>query len=217
MNNTEYFEFLERWKNNLLTLKAEKVFSIPKKTAIASVDLVNGFCKNGGFLYSKRCENVINPNANLFKLASYQHNVHDFFMVFDSHDEGAVEFMSFPEHCVKGSDETRHVEKVVEPLSSSWMHWIPKNSIAPNKNFPLNLIKNFKTFIVTGVCTDICVYQLATFIKMYYNENNIMTRVIVPENCVNTYDSEDHPGDLYHLMFLYNMYINGIEIVKGIE
>ena len=216
MNNTEYFEFLNRWKNNLPILKAENVFSNPEKTAIASVDLVNGFCKNG-FLYSKRCEDVIDPNANLFNLSSSQYNVRDFFMIFDSHSENAVEFMYFPEHCTKSSDESRPVDKIVESLFSSWIHWIPKNSIGvSHNNFPSQSIKNFNTFIVTGVCTDICVYQLATFIKTYYNENNIVAKVIVPENCVNTYDSEDHPGDLYHLMFLYHMHINGIEVVKEI-
>ena len=51
--------------------------------------------------------------------------------------------------------------------------------------------------------------------------------VIVPENCVQTYDMSielakevgafAHPGDLMHVFFLYHMALNGVEVIKAIE
>ncbi len=41
--------------------------------------------------------------------------------------------------------------------------------------------------------------------------------MIVPANTVETYDLGLHSGDLMHVMALYNMIINGIEVVAGVE
>ena len=50
--------------------------------------------------------------------------------------------------------------------------------------------------------------------------------VIVPENCVQTYDLgveaakrlgiTPHPGDLMHVLFLYHMHLNDIRVVRAI-
>jgi hypothetical protein len=42
-------------------------------------------------------------------------------------------------------------------------------------------------------------------------------RVIVPVNAVETYDFGMHNGDLVNVMALYNMIINGIEVVKEVH
>jgi hypothetical protein len=54
--------------------------------------------------------------------------------------------------------------------------------------------------------------------------NNSRLRVIVPENAVQTYDTPvhianeigilPHDGDVLHLMSLYQMALNGIEVVR---
>lgn len=46
---------------------------------------------------------------------------------------------------------------------------------------------------------------------------NKKARVIVPVNTVETYDLGLHDGDLMNIMALYNMMINGIEVVAGVE
>jgi len=82
------------------------------------------------------------------------------------------------------------------------------------------------TFIVTGVCTDLCAYDLALDLKLRANSRDIPRRVIVPANCVSTYDlpvdaaqkigALPHDGDLAHAYFLYMMALNKIEVVKEI-
>jgi nicotinamidase-related amidase len=81
-----------------------------------------------------------------------------------------------------------------------------------------------RTFIVAGDCTDFCVYQLAMALRVSANSNQERDlRVIVPADCVDTYDLPvhaarslgvlPHAGDLLHLIFLYHMALNGVEIV----
>jgi hypothetical protein len=43
------------------------------------------------------------------------------------------------------------------------------------------------------------------------------SRAIVPADAVETYDFGTHNGDLMNAMALYNMMINGIEVVAGAE
>jgi nicotinamidase-related amidase len=80
------------------------------------------------------------------------------------------------------------------------------------------------TFIVVGVCTDICVYEAAIYLRVRANvQGRHAARVIVPANAVQTYDmpvevAEEmgafpHDGDLLHRVFLYQMALNDIEVL----
>jgi hypothetical protein len=70
-------------------------------------------------------------------------------------------------------------------------------------------------------------YQLAMYLKLQANAFHKQRRVIVPENCTQTWhlsveDAEEgpamaHHGDLLHATFLYHMAMNDIEVVKAIE
>ncbi len=68
---------------------------------------------------------------------------------------------------------------------------------------------------------------MAMHLKLYANAYNLKMRVIVPENAVQTYDMPvaesceigalPHSGDVLHLLFLYHMRLNGIEVVREIR
>ncbi len=60
-------------------------------------------------------------------------------------------------------------------------------------------------------------------LRLYANAHQLQRRIVIPENCVQTYDlaidiarqvgAFPHPGDFYHVVFLHHMAQNGIEIV----
>ncbi|MDP9750470.1 cysteine hydrolase family protein [Thermoanaerobacter pentosaceus] len=205
----------------------------PQNVSILIVDMVNGFCKSGP-LSSPRIAGIIEPIKNLIK-ASHKKGIKNVFFINDSHTVGATEFSEFPQHCVRGSFESEIVDELKETIEGEPVVF-EKNSL--NAFFGgeleggneflkkiLDMIKEGKsTFIVVGDCTDLCVYQTAMSIKMIANANNLKVNVIVPENCVETYDASvktaqslkimPHDGDLIHTMFLYHMKLNGIEVVK---
>ncbi len=185
---------------------------IPDKTALIIIDMINGFVKEGA-LYSERNEALIKPIAELsakcdnFKITKIAFA--------DTHDIDCLEFNAYPPHCIKNTLEC----KVVDEIKNYKL--IPKNST--NAFLELEFqewLKNNKeinTFIVVGDCTDICIYQFAITLKTYFNTNNINSRIIVPENFVNTFDNGLHYADLMHITALFSMSNNGIEIVKNIN
>jgi hypothetical protein len=53
--------------------------------------------------------------------------------------------------------------------------------------------------------------------KAHFNILNRRVNVIVPIDCVDTYDGGLHDADLMNVFSLFNMMGNGINVVKGIE
>ena len=82
-------------------------------------------------------------------------------------------------------------------------------------------------YLVVGDCTDLCVYQLAMHLRLDANARQKNRRVIIPAECVDTYDMSvstaaklgamPHDAELLHAIFLYHMALNGIVIVKSIQ
>jgi nicotinamidase-related amidase len=105
---------------------------------------------------------------------------------------------------------------------------IYKDSIHPAINTELDQWlderAHLDTFIAVGDVTDLCVYQLATYLKLHANAHQMERRVIVPEDCVQTWHlsveaaeslpAMPHHGDMLHATFLYHMALNAIEVVK---
>jgi hypothetical protein len=64
-------------------------------------------------------------------------------------------------------------------------------------------------------------------LKLRGNARNEKIRVVLPVDCVDTYDlpvsvaqeigAVPHEGELLHYIFLYHMRLNGIEVVARIE
>ena len=109
---------------------------------------------------------------------------------------------------------------------------VPKNSISSDigTELPtwLDAHAEVNTFIVVGDCTDLCTYQLAMYLRLRANAyQRVADRVIVPVNCVDTTDVQvsvaqelgifPHHGDLLHLIFLYGMALNGVQVVACVE
>lgn len=186
-----------------------------EKTALVIVDMINGFAREGA-LKSPRVEGVI-PDIEKMSKACDEVGIKKLAFA-DCHTDESPEFGSYPVHCMAGTSEWEIVDELKE---IGGYKLIPKNSTNGfiEEEFQNWLVENrdIDTFVVTGDCTDICVQQFATTLKTWFNKQNRKSRVIVPVNAVQTYDLGMHNGDLMQVMALYNMTINGVEIVGGIE
>ncbi len=181
------------------------------ETLAISVDLNNGFAKKGA-LYSPRVEALI-PKTVRFAQNCKQLGVR-LVALTDCHNHASPEFTGFPPHCVEGTDEPLVVEEIRELADSI----ITKNST--NGFYRLmehGLVAPYKNFIITGCCTDICIYLLATAIKTWFNEQNTDCRVVVPVSMVETYDAPAHDAVLLNTAFLCSMLSGGIEVVSDIS
>ena len=226
---SEFLSFLDEWMSALPTRTIEDVVINPDKVVIISVDVIKGFC-NVGPLSSPRVAGIVEPIVRLMKNA-WDKDVRHFILSQDTHDPEAVEFSAWPPHCIRGTEEAETVNEIQNLPFFDQMLLLEKNSIASGLNNDLQQWvldhPEVETYIVVGDCSDLCTYQLAMFLRLDANERQVKRLVVVPEDCVQTYDMSvetakaigafPHPGDLLHAMFLYHMALNGIEVVKTIQ
>ncbi len=217
------------WKHNLSTWSLADEVDDASAVAVLSVDVTHGFCYEGP-LSSPRVAAIVPPIVHLFERA-HDLGVQHFILPQDTHAEEAVEFSSFPPHCTRGSTESESVAEFKALPFFDQFIILPKNSISSTigTELPawLDGHPEVNTFIVVGDCTDLCTYQLAMYLRLRANAHQRASdRVILPVDCVDTFDMPvqtaqeigafPHHGDLMHLIFLYHMALNGVQVVASI-
>jgi nicotinamidase-related amidase len=224
-----FFEWIDEWLEKLPRLPLKELASPPSRMAVVSVDVVNGFCHEGP-LASPRVKSIIEPIVRLFR-RTWDEGGRNFVLTQDTHDPEAVEFGQYPPHCVRGTPESQTVPEFTALPFFSAMTVIEKNSIhsALHTGLPawIDAHPEVDTFIVVGDCTDLCTYQLAMHLRLDANARQLKRRVIVPVDCVDTYDlpveaaagvgALPHDAETLHRVFLYSMRLNGVEIVATIH
>jgi len=229
MNDRAFLDWLYQWEESLPSLDLEETVSDASRVALVSEDLVKGFCTTGP-LASERIAGIVPAVLDIFERA---HNlgVRHFLMLQDAHDPGALEFSAYPPHCMADSEQSEMIDELRALPFANRFTVIPKNSISSDVGTDLtswlDQHPEVTTFIVVGDCTDICVYHGAIYLRVRANtlgqEN---ARVIVPADCVQTYDmpveaalevgAMPHDSDLLQRIFLYHMALNGVEVVSSL-
>lgn len=186
----------------------------PSETALIVVDMVKGFTSVGP-LKSPRIEALIPQIAKIMRKC-IEKNISIVFLD-DAHSKNCPEFEYFPPHCIKGTEQSEVVDELKR--INNYIY-IPKNStdgfLEPKFQCWLKNNCQIKTFIVVGDCTDICVLQFILTLKANFNRINKQSRIIIPWNAVDTYNTAFHNADLMNVFALYNLKLNGSEIVERI-
>ena len=175
-----------------------------ENTIIFSIDMNNCFAREGA-LYSKRIEDLIAPTADFLKDAKASGIPVIAFT--DSHRADSLEFGGYPPHCLEDSPES----EIVDELKPFMDRIIGKNST--NSFFVYDgPYEDGWNYIITGCCTDICIYQYAVTLRAYLNQHDIRSRVIVPRNLADTYDAPGHDADALNRIFFDSMAANCVEV-----
>ncbi|HEY4033418.1 MAG TPA: isochorismatase family cysteine hydrolase [Ktedonobacteraceae bacterium] len=199
------------------------------RVALFSIDMINGFCHEG-VLASPRVQSVIPAVVEAFK-GAYAIGVRNFILAQDCHSPESVEFADFPSHCLVGTSDAENIPELASLSFADLYTVIAKNSLnafhGTRLSVWLEAHRDLSIAVIVGDCTDLCVHQTAMHLKLYANAHNLKMRIIVPENAVQTYDipvaaahkigALPHSGDVLHLLFLYHMRLNGIEVVREIK
>lgn len=185
-------------------------------TLLLHVDIVEGFI-NRGALASPRVSAIIPYVEQLNQKLDQARKLY----IRDEHPEDACEFKAYPAHCVEDSGESElapeikalvhHSDEIFFKNSTNVFHapgfcdWLEESEVS--------------TIILVGDVTDICILQAGLTIQTWYNQHNIPIRIICPVDMVETFDlpATNHDGDLMNLIALYNLQMNGIELVQSIE
>jgi nicotinamidase-related amidase len=223
-----FLAYLEEWYNALTPLAlAEIIADAPDRVALISIDVINGFCKSGP-LASERVGRLAQPVADLFGRA-HDLGVRNLALTQDTHDPATPEFLAYPPHCLRGTDESEAVDELKALPFYASIAIFPKNSINSHLSTGLGAWlrerPQIDRFVVVGDCTDLCTYQAAMQLRLEANAANLARRVIVPADAVDTFDTsvavarqlgiKAHDADLHHVLFLHHMASNGVEVVKS--
>ncbi|MGC8669214.1 MAG: isochorismatase family protein [Chthonomonadales bacterium] len=225
-----FLELLEEWKSGLTPLPLEtyvREAGGAEHVGIFCVDVINGFCTEGP-LQSDRIQAIVKPIRDLM-LRAWDVGVRAFVLPQDSHPPSSPEFNDYPPHCITGTSECQTVPELLSLPFASQFVIIPKKSIssAVRTDLPdwVDRHREITHRIVVGDCTDLCTYQLALYLKTEATARDEGCSVIVPADCVATYDipvasARDagipaHPGDLFHALFLYHMALNGVRVISA--
>jgi nicotinamidase-related amidase len=227
-----FFDWLKNWLAERPTERLSEIIAHaggPQNTAVFCVDMIKGFTTEGP-LASPRIA-ALTHNVVKILSAAYEAGVYDLMLAQDAHPADAAEFAAFPSHCIAGTSEAEPIDAIRDLIFFDDMVVFPKNCL--NALVGTGLVEwlsdrpQLNALIVIGDCTDLCVFQLAMGLKMRANSAGLTARIFVPMDCVDTYDlpvetaltvgALPHPGDLMHATALYQMALNGIEVVKTIE
>ena len=223
-----FLTYIDDLMDQLSERQAEQVFANPEECAILSIDVTNAFAREGN-LASPRVAAIIQPITELLQKA-WDLGVKNIILAQDCHTSTSEEFEAYAPHAVCGTSESEAVDEIKALPFYDQMTIFEKNSIDPSQNTGLDdWIRSHpevKTYVVVGDCTDLCIYQTAMHLRTFANSRDLDWRILVPENCVDTYhlSVEDakaigaapHDGDLLHKLFLYHMALNAVEVVKEI-
>jgi nicotinamidase-related amidase len=224
----EFLSALVTWERNLPTITWSdlQMEAQQGRVALISVDMINGFCHEG-VLSSPRVKDIIPAVVAVFKDA-YNVGVREFVLAQDCHTPDSVEFADFPPHCQAGTSEANTIPELANLPFANLYQIVSKNSLnafhGTDLGEWLEARHHFRAAVIVGDCTDLCVHQMALHLKLYASAHNLKMRVIVPENAVQTFEMSvetasatgalPHDGDFMHLVFLYHMRLNGVEVVR---
>ena len=175
------------------------------------IDTIKGFHDIGN-LANPRMVNII---PNIVKLLERDEPSDRVILLGDCHDPDDKEFKMFPPHCVEGTEETKIIDELLIPFIKARGQYIPKTRFSGFFNTELELILEVlkpEQVIVVGVCTDICILHTVTDLR------NRDYRVIIPRDCVETFDAPNHPANQHNQRALnYMQYVLGAIVVDHIE
>ena len=216
---SEILDELNAWQNGLKALKFSEIFKNgSEKVVFISVDMINGFCCEGA-LASKRVGELASRIADTFRLAREKFDLKNYILIQDAHEPNSAEFASFPAHALKGDTQAEAVDELRNLDFFDEMKTFYKNSLSIAYSQEFNkFISKFDSFVIMGDCTDMCVYQLVSHLRLSANEQNLKREIIVPANLVQTYDALGHSGDFYQNVFLHHMQMAlNARVVKELE
>ena len=161
------------------------------KKLLIIVDMVNGFVREG-LLHDKNIENIIKPQIEI--LEYFIKNNYGVILLKDSHTKESEELKRLPNHCISGETESDLIDELKSYEKKSII--IEKNStcalFVPTFKEKIDMMQNLKEIVVTGCCTDICVLNLVIALRNYFDQFNKKIDIIVPTNCVDTYNNVNH-------------------------
>ena len=127
-----FLNYIDGWVSQLPELDSGEAFKDPGKTAIFSVDMINGFCRQGS-LASSRIEAVI-PAITALMRKGWDLGLRNILLLQDCHTPEAKEFGAYAPHAICGSSEAETVDEIKALPFFEEITLFTKNSVDSSQN-----------------------------------------------------------------------------------
>ena len=153
--------------------------------AVFVIDMNNGFC-NEGLLADTTIKGIVNNIITLIEEEKYLKG-QGLFFVNDSHTKSSIELLRYPEHCLRGSEESKTIQELLVYEKDADQVFY-KNStcalFAPGLMETLNKMVNLKKVYIAGCLTDICIKNFAISLRCYFDEYDRDIDIVIVTNTV---------------------------------
>ena len=157
------------------------------------IDMNNGFV-NFGPMANPKYNDLVPEQQALIEMFREEDELVNF--ILENHDKNALEFVSYPEHCVKGTEEAKLIPEFQDEENKPNTRTYYKNSINGMLNRTLQddikALEKLKMIVLAGVCGDLCVMDFGRTLLRYLDEINHDLKVFVVKSCIDTFDAPGH-------------------------
>lgn len=161
--------------------------------AVIVVDMLRGFLESGYPLDCGDTARAIVPAVRR-RIEAEMARGATILWVADNHAPDDTEFAIFPPHCIRGTAESAIIPALTDLVDPA--NLLPKTRYSGFYGTDLDArLARFRPDIITivGVCTDICVLHTVA------DARNRDYTVVVPADCVATFDPDAHLFALDHM------------------
>lgn len=188
------------------------------KKALFIIDMNNGFV-NFGDMANPEYNRLVPEQFRMINKIRREDGLLNF--ILEGHNEDAIEFNTYPKHCVLGTKEADLIPEFITEKDKENTNTYYKNCINGmlNRNLQADIIKlkNLREIIVEGVCTDLCVFDFARTALRYFDELNREITMFIVKNAVDTFDAPGHDKEEWTNMAFKFLEQAGAIIVNDID
>ena len=161
--------------------------------ALFMIDMNNGYV-NFGPMANPKYNDLVPEQQALIEMFREEDELVNF--ILENHDKNALEFVSYPEHCVEGTEEAKLIPEFQDEENKPNTRTYYKNSINGMLNRTLQddikALEKLKMIVLAGVCGDLCVMDFGRTLLRYLDEINHDLKVFVVKSCIDTFDAPGH-------------------------
>lgn len=183
-----------------------------------NIDMNNGFV-NFGAMANPAYNALVPEQLRIIKKMEEEQGITDF--ILEGHGKDALEFESYPEHCVLGTKEADLIPELITYQNNPNVYTFYKNCINGMLNLSvqeqLKRLKNLKEIIYNGVCADLCVMDFARTNARYLDQINKKVKLFVVKSTIDTFDAPGHNREEWIDIACKVMEQAGIEVVENVD
>lgn len=183
-----------------------------------NIDMNNGFI-NFGAMANPKYNELVPEQLKLIEKVRNEKGIINF--ILEGHDKDALEFKSYPEHCIIGTSEADLIPELINEQTKNNTYTFYKNCINGMMNLDvgeqIKKLKNLKEIIYTGVCADLCVMDFARTNARFLDQINKQVKLFVVKNTIDTFDAPGHNREEWMEIACKVMNQAGIEVVENIS